>query len=401
MSKLKLQPQQKNKLDAGFLAAFGGAPERYFSAPGRTEIGGNHTDHQRGRVLAGAVNLDTVAAVRCNGTDTIRILSKGYPMSVVDLKVLTPVAEEINSTPALIRGVAARFKELGCEVKGFDAYVESTVLAGSGLSSSAAFEVLVGTIINCLFFDGKVSQPEIAMIGQYAENVFFGKPCGLMDQTASAVGGMVTINFADKNAPDIQQVSFDFASCGHALCIIDSGADHADLTDEYAAVTQDFKALCAHFGKEVLTQVPEEDFYAAIPALRKECGDRAVMRGIHEYAENKRVVEQVAALRSGDFDRFLTLIKESGYSSYMYLQNVIPAGYVQHQDMAVALGLCEHYLQGRGAYRVHGGGFAGTVQAFVPLELLEVFRAGIDGALGEGACHVLSIRPQGGVEMEI
>ena len=401
MSKLKLQPQQKNKLDAGFLAAFGGAPERYFSAPGRTEIGGNHTDHQRGRVLAGAVNLDTVAAVRCNGTDTIRILSKGYPMSVVDLKVLTPVAEEINSTPALIRGVAARFKELGCEVKGFDAYVESTVLAGSGLSSSAAFEVLVGTIINCLFFDGKVSQPEIAMIGQYAENVFFGKPCGLMDQTASAVGGMVTINFADKNAPDIQQVSFDFASCGHALCIIDSGADHADLTDEYAAVTQDFKALCAHFGKEVLTQVPEEDFYAAIPALRKECGDRAVMRGIHEYAENKRVVEQVAALRSGDFDRFLTLIKESGYSSYMYLQNVIPAGYVQHQDMAVALGLCEHYLQGKGAYRVHGGGFAGTVQAFVPLELLEVFRAGIDGALGEGACHVLSIRPQGGVEMEI
>jgi galactokinase len=311
------------------------------------------------------------------------------------------VAEEINSTPALIRGVAARFKELGCEVKGFDAYVESTVLAGSGLSSSAAFEVLVGTIINCLFFDGKVSQPEIAMIGQYAENVFFGKPCGLMDQTASAVGGMVTINFADKNAPDIQQVSFDFASCGHALCIIDSGADHADLTDEYAAVTQDFKALCAHFGKEVLTQVPEEDFYAAIPALRKECGDRAVMRGIHEYAENKRVVEQVSALRSGDFDRFLTLIKESGYSSYMYLQNVIPAGYVQHQDMAVALGLCEHYLQGKGAYRVHGGGFAGTVQAFVPLELLEVFRAGIDGALGEGACHVLSIRPQGGVEMEI
>ena len=401
MSKLKLQPQQKNKLDAGFLAAFGCAPERYFSAPGRTEIGGNHTDHQRGRVLAGAVNLDTVAAVRCNGTDTIRILSKGYPMSVVDLKVLTPVAEEINSTPALIRGVAARFKELGCVVKGFDAYVESTVLAGSGLSSSAAFEVLVGTIINCLFFDGKVSQPEIAMIGQYAENVFFGKPCGLMDQTASAVGGMVTINFADKNAPDIQQVSFDFASCGHALCIIDSGADHADLTDEYAAVTQDFKALCAHFGKEVLTQVPEEDFYAAIPALRKECGDRAVMRGIHEYAENKRVVEQVSALRSGDFDRFLTLIKESGYSSYMYLQNVIPAGYVQHQDMAVALGLCEHYLQGKGAYRVHGGGFAGTVQAFVPLELLEVFRAGIDGALGEGACHVLSIRPQGGVEMEI
>ena len=398
---LKLQPEQKQKLDAGFLAAFGGAPERYFSAPGRTEIGGNHTDHQRGRVLAGAVNLDTIAAVRCSGTNTIRILSKGYPMSLVDLNTLTPVESENNTTPALIRGVAARFKELGCNLQGFDAYVESTVLAGSGLSSSAAFEVLVGTIINCLFFDGKVSQPEIAMIGQYAENVFFGKPCGLMDQTASAVGGMVTIDFADKNAPDIQSVDFDFTSCGHALCIIDSGADHADLTDEYAAVTQEFKALCAHFGKEVLTEVPEADFYAAIPALRKECGDRAVMLGIHEYAENKRVTQQVAALQEGDFDRFLALIKQSGYSSYMYLQNVIPAGYVKHQDMAVALGLCEHYLQGRGAYRVHGGGFAGTVQAFVPFDLLESFRAGIDGALGEGACHVLSIRPQGGVEMEV
>ena len=401
MKELKISPEQKNALDAGFAAAFGGSPERYFSAPGRTEIGGNHTDHQRGRVLAGAVNLDTCAAVRPNGTDTIRMLSKGYPMSVVDLNVLTPVAEEINSTPALIRGVAARFKELGCDVQGFDAYVESTVLPGSGLSSSAAFEVLVGTIINCLYFGGKVSQPEVAMIGQYAENVFFGKPCGLMDQTASAVGGMITIDFAKKNEPDIRPVNFDFASCGHALCIIDSGADHADLTDEYAAVTREFKALCAHFGKEVLTEVPEADFYAAIPALRAACGDRAVMRGIHEYAENKRVTEQVAALQRNDFDAFLKLIKESGYSSYMYLQNVIPAGYVEHQDMAVALGLCEHYLQGRGAYRVHGGGFAGTVQAFVPFDLLESFRAGIDGALGAGACHVLSIRPQGGVEMKV
>ena len=401
MKELKISTEQKNALDAGFSAAFGGNPERYFSAPGRTEIGGNHTDHQRGRVLAGAVNLDTCAAVRPNGTDTIRMLSKGYPMSVVDLKVLTPVAEEINSTPSLIRGVAARFKELGCDVQGFDAYVESTVLPGSGLSSSAAFEVLVGTIINCLYFGGKVSQPEIAMIGQYAENVFFGKPCGLMDQTASAVGGMITIDFAKKDEPDIRPVNFDFASCGHALCIIDSGADHADLTDEYAAVTREFKALCAHFDKEVLTEVPEADFYAAIPALRAACGDRAVMRGIHEYAENKRVTEQVAALQAGDFDRFLQLIKESGYSSYMYLQNVIPAGYVEHQDMAVALGLCEHYLQGRGAYRVHGGGFAGTVQAFVPFDLLESFRAGIDDALGQGACHVLSIRPQGGVEMKV
>ena len=397
MSALILSLEQKAVLDAGFAAAFESAPERYFSAPGRTEIGGNHTDHQRGRVLAGAVNLDTVAAVRINGTNTIRIQSKGYPISVVDLSNLEPVAEEVNTTPALIRGVAARFVQMGCEVKGFDAYCESTVLPGSGLSSSAAFEVLIGTIVNHLFFGGKVSQPEIAMIGQYAENVFFGKPCGLMDQTASAVGNLVTIDFFDKDNPVIEPVDFDFASCGHALCIIDSGADHADLTDEYAAVPGEIKAVAAFFGKEVLTQIDEAEFYANIPALRKACGDRAVMRAIHFYQENARVPQQVAALRSGDFDKFLSLVKQSGYSSYMYLQNVIPAGYKQHQDVAVALALCEHYLAGRGAYRVHGGGFAGTVQAFVPYDILDAFVAGLDGALGQGACHVLNIRPQGGV----
>ena len=397
MSALILDAVKKAALDAGFAASFGGAPERYFSAPGRTEISGNHTDHQRGRVLAGAVDLDTVAAVRVNGTDEIRIQSKGYPMCRVKLTELEPVAAEINSTPALIRGVAARFVQLGCEVKGFDAYCESTVLPGSGLSSSAAYEVLIGTIVNHLFFGGKVSQPEIAMIGQYAENVFFGKPCGLMDQTASAVGGLVTIDFADKEHPDIRPVKFDFASCGHALCIIDSRADHADLTDEYAAIPNELKALCAHFGKEVTTEIDEAEFYAAIPVLREKCGDRAVMRAIHEYNENRRVPKQVAALEEGDFDTFLRLTKESGYSSWMYLQNVVPAGYVNQQAMAVALGLCEHYLQGKGAYRVHGGGFAGTVQAFVPYEILDSFVKGIDAALGEGACHVLSIRPQGGV----
>ena len=401
MSALILSSACKAALDAGFAAAFGGAPERYFSAPGRTEISGNHTDHQRGRVLAGAVNLDTVAAVRVNGTDTIRILSKGYPMCQVSVKELTPVESEINSTPALIRGVAARFAQLGCEVKGFDAYCESTVLPGSGLSSSAAYEVLIGTIVNHLFFDGRISQPEIAQIGQYAENVFFGKPCGLMDQTASAVGGLVTIDFADKEHPDIRPVAFDFSTTGHALCIIDSRADHADLTDEYAAVTLELKAVCKFFGKEVTTEIPEEEFYAAIPELRKLVPDRAIMRAIHEYNENRRVPLQVACLEKGDFEGFLKLTKESGFSSWMYLQNVIPAGYVQQQAMAVALGLCEHYLQGKGAYRVHGGGFAGTVQAFVPFELLDSFRAGIDAALGEGACHVLSIRPQGGVEMAV
>ena len=400
MTALILSSNDKKRLDAGFAAAFNATAEHYFSAPGRTEISGNHTDHQRGRVLAGAVNLDTVAAVRANGSDVIRVQSKGYPLCQVCLDTLVPLESEINATPALIRGVAARFAQLGCKVGGFDAYCESTVLPGSGLSSSAAFEVLIGTIINHLFFGGRVSQPEIAQIGQYAENVFFGKPCGLMDQTASAVGGLVTIDFADKDNPDIRPVHFDFSTTGHALCIIDSRADHADLTDEYAAVPGEMKSVCAYFGKEVVTEIPEEDFYAAIPALRERCGDRAVMRVIHEYNENRRVPQQVACLEQGDFEGFLRLTKESGFSSWMYLQNVIPAGYMKQQAMAVALGLCEHYLQGRGAYRVHGGGFAGTVQAFVPFDLLESFRAGIDAALGEGACHVLSIRPQGGVEME-
>ncbi len=400
MKALPMSKARKEQLDAAFFAIFANAPEDYFSAPGRTEISGNHTDHQRGRVLAAAVNLDTQAAVRRNHTDLIRVQSKGYPMAEIDLNVLTPVAAEVNTTAALIRGVAARFVQMGCPVQGFDAYVESTVLPGSGLSSSAAFEVLMGTIINHLFFDAKVSQPEVAQIGQYSENVFFGKPCGLMDQTASAVGGLVAIDFADKEKPVIRPVEFDFSATGHALCIIDSQADHADLTDEYAAITQELKAVCAYFGKEVLTQVAEEDFYAAIADLRKTCGDRAVMRAIHVFNENRRVPLQVECLEKGDFETFLRMETESGRSSWMYLQNVIPTGSTAAQAVAVALALCENALQGRGAYRVHGGGFAGTVQAFVPYDMLEQFRARIDAALGEGTCHVLSIRSQGGVRME-
>lgn len=399
-SVLKIDPKQKEKLDYGFESVFGKKPERYFSAPGRTEIGGNHTDHQRGRVLAAAVNLDTVAAVRVNGTDMIRVCSKGYPMCEIDVNNLVPNDDEINTTPALIRGVAARFEQLGCRIKGFDAYCESTVLPGSGLSSSAAYEVLIGTIINHMFFDAKVSQAEVAQIGQYAENVFFGKPCGLMDQTASAVGNLVAIDFFDKEKPIIKPVDFDFSSCGHALCIIDTRASHADLTDEYAAIPGEIKMIAEYFGKDVLTEIDEKDFFAEIPKLREKCGDRAVMRAAHFYQENARVPKQVEALEKGDFEEFLKLVKESGYSSYMYLQNVIPAGYKEHQDVAVALVVCEHLLEGKGAYRVHGGGFAGTVQAFVPFEILEKFREGIDGVLGEGACHVLDIRPQGGVEME-
>ncbi len=396
-----LSPARKAALDAGFSAAFGTMPERYFSAPGRTEIGGNHTDHQHGRVLAAAVDLDTAAAVRPNHTGTIRLLSRGYPLCEVGLDDLMPNAAEYGTTTALIRGVAARFREMGCGIRGFDAYVESTVLPGSGLSSSAAFEVLIATVINCLFFDGSASASQIAMTGQYAENVFFGKPCGLMDQMASSVGGMVAIDFEDPAAPVIEAVDFDFAACGYALCIIDTKASHADLTDEYAAVPREMKAICAHFGKEVLRQIPEADFYAEIPALRSSCGDRAVLRAIHFYEDNARVPRQVDALKAGDFDRFLTLVSESGRSSYMYLQNVVPPGSTTHQDMGIALAMCQKLLAGRGAFRVHGGGFAGTVQAFVPLDMLDAFRRGMDAVLGSGACRVLSIRPQGGVELTL
>ena len=395
-----MEPQVKQALDQGFLTAFSVAPERYFSAPGRTEIGGNHTDHQRGRVLAAAVNLDTVAAVRVNGISMIRVLSAGYPMCQIDVRDLSPKESEINTTAALIRGIVSRFVQLGCQVNGFDAYCESTVMPGSGLSSSAAFEVLMGTVINHLFFDAKVSAAEVAQIGQYAENVFFGKPCGLMDQTASAVGNLVAIDFFDKENPQIRPVEFDFSSCGHALCIIDTRASHADLTDEYAAIPNEMKAIAAYFGKDVLSQIDEVDFFASIAQLREKCGDRAVLRAVHFYQENARVPQQVAALEQGVFDTFLSLTNASGRSSYMYLQNVIPAGCKAKQDVALALSLCEHLLQGKGAYRVHGGGFAGTVQAFVPCDMLENFRTGMDAVLGEGACRVLTIRPQGGVEMK-
>ncbi len=401
MSFLRLESEKKLALDKGFMAQFGRMPERYFSAPGRTEIGGNHTDHQRGCVLAGAVDLDTVAAVSLNGTDAVRILSEGYPLCQVSLRELTPQPAEINTTAALVRGVAARFAELGAQVSGFDAYVQSTVLPGSGLSSSAAFEVLLGTICNALFLGNRLPMPEIAKIGQYAENVFFGKPCGLMDQMASAVGNLVAIDFADRENPVITPVDFDFASSGHALCIIDSKASHADLTDEYAAIPGELKTICEYFGVEVLRQVPEAAFYDAIPALRRSYGDRAVMRAIHVFEENRRAQAQVNALQAGNFDEFLRLVCQSGQSSWMYLQNVVPAGYTEHQDMAIALAMCHRLLGNRGAYRVHGGGFAGTVQAFVPVDMLKTFQTGIDAVLGEGACHILSIRPWGGVEMRI
>ena len=394
---MKLTKEEKRILDQGFREAFDYEPRRYFSAPGRTEIGGNHTDHQRGRVLAAAVDLDTRAAVAANGTMTIRVLSQGYPLCRVELTDLAPKKEEENTTAALIRGVAARLTELGCPVEGFDAYVMSTVLPGSGLSSSAAFEVLLGTTMNGLFGGGLTNQ-EIARVGQFAENVYFGKPCGLMDQMASAVGGLVAMDFGTGM---VRPLDCDPGHWGHALCIIDTHASHAELTGEYAAVPAEMKAVAAYFGCGVLTEVDEEAFYAEIPTLRRSCGDRAVLRAVHFFRENHRVTDQWAALERGDLLGFLELVKESGRSSFQYLQNVLVSGSTAHQDMAIALALCEKYLGGRVACRVHGGGFAGTVQAFVPLDILEEFRAGMDQALGQGSCHVLQIRPWGGIEMEV
>ena len=384
----------------GFADTFGAKEElMYFSAPGRTEIGGNHTDHQHGRVLAAAVNLDVLAAVAVNEENVIRVQSDGYPMCVVNLDELEPNEAEYGSTTSLIRGVAAEFKKRGAKLVGFNAYMISDVLRGSGLSSSAAFEVMIGTVINHLMFEEKATAIEIAQIGQIAENIYFGKPCGLMDQMASSVGNLVTIDFADNSNPVVEKINFDFSKSGYTLCIIDSGADHADLTDEYAAVPGELKKVCAVFGKSVLREIPEEEFMKRIPEVRKAVGDRAVMRAFHVYADNQRVVEQCEALKNNDFDTFLKLVRQSGESSWMYLQNVIPAGYKEHQEMAMALALCGKLLNGQGAYRVHGGGFAGTIQAFVPNQMVDEFVKGMEVVLGEGSCHCLSIRAEGGVRV--
>ena len=384
-----------------FAETFGTAPEALFSAPGRTELGGNHTDHQHGCVLAASVDLDILAAVSPNHSGIIRVQSEGYTLIAVDLAELSPKAEETNTSAALIRGVAAGMTALGCPLEnaGLDAYIISDVPSGSGLSSSAAFEVLIGTILNDLFWGSKASAVEIAQIGQYAENVFFGKPCGLMDQTASAVGGVVAIDFAEPTQPVAEQLALDLTAQGYALCILDSGAGHADLTGEYTAITDELKAVCCYFGKDVLREVPEEDFLAALPQIRKAAGDRAALRAMHVYSENHRAAQEAAVLKQGDFETFLRLVRESGRSSALYLQNVVPIGQTSHQELLLTIALCEQLLAGRGAVRVHGGGFGGTAQAFVPLDMLEEFRCKAEAVLGAKSCHIVTIRPIGSVRI--
>ena len=370
-----------------------------FSAPGRTEVGGNHTDHNHGKVLAASVDLDTVAAAVERDDSVIVEKSFNFDALEVDISDLNIHTEEFGKSSGLIRGMCAGFVEYGYKIGGFNAASMSRVLSGSGLSSSAAYEVLIGTILNHLYNDGKVSAVDIAKIAQLAENKYFGKPCGLMDQMASSVGSFITIDFKDPSEPIIKKVNFDFASCGHALCIIDTGGDHADLTDDYAAVRGEMEQAAEVFGKNVLRDVDETEFMRNISLVREKVNDRAVLRAMHFYAENKRAEAEVKALESGDFDAFKELVTESGRSSYMYNQNVFTTKDVAHQGVSLALAMCEYLLKGKGAWRVHGGGFAGTVQAFVPVDMLDDFCEKIEAVFSKGSCHVLSIRPFGGIKL--
>ncbi|MBQ9661852.1 MAG: galactokinase [Oscillospiraceae bacterium] len=383
-----------------FGSVFGEAPTLLFSAPGRAELCGNHTDHQCGMILAASINLETVAAVRPREDAKIRLLSEGYPMCNVDLSVLEPVEEEKESTAALIRGVAAGFAAKGFAPAGFDACVCSNVLAGSGLSSSAAFEILLGTIENNLTGAG-LSAMDLARIGQAAENRFFGKPCGLLDQAAAASGGIVFMDFAPGKETASETIDVKFEDFGYALVVIDSGADHAGLTEDYAAIPGELGQVCAFFGKKVLREVDEDEFYAKLPAVRKAAGDRAVLRAMHIYDENRRVLLARAALKSGDMETYLRQVRESGRSSQLLLQNIVPEGGGNTQALSYALACAERLLDGEGACRVHGGGFAGTLQAIVPLDRVDAFCEEMDRLLDAKSCHRLSIRPVGGVLLEV
>ncbi len=372
---------------------------RFFSAPGRTEVGGNHTDHNNGKVLAAAVNLDAVAAVEARADGVICVNSQGYAPLTVDTADLSVIDGEKGTSLALIRGVCARFNQLGYKFGGFNACVTSDVLSGSALSSSAAYEVLIGTILNYLYNDGKISAVEIAQISQYAENVYFDKPCGLMDQTACSVGGFVKIDFEDTSKPVIEKVDFDIAKHGYNLCIVDTGGNHADLTGDYAAIRLEMNSVAEFFGKNVLRQVDEADVMANIGDIRKKTGDRAIERAIHFYNENKRVERLSAALSEGDFEAFKSTIIESGKSSYMYNQNCFTLTNPSEQPVALALCVAEELLKNKGAYRVHGGGFAGTIQAFVPVEETDKFVSVMNSFLGEKACYILKVRSHGGCEV--
>lgn len=397
-SVLEYQKERYVKAIESFEELFGVKDVEIYSAPGRSEIGGNHTDHQCGRVLAASINLDAIAIVAKKESGIV-LKSEGYPMINVSLADLLPKKEEEGTSAGLIRGVAARLKEEGYEIGGFEAYVTSDVLNGAGMSSSAAFEVLIGNILSDLYNEGKISPVLIAQAGQYAENVFFGKPCGLMDQMASSVGNLIFIDFADVKNPVIKKVNVNFEDFNHSLCIVDTKGSHADLTDEYAAIPEEMKRVAAYFGKEILKQVDKNEFYTNIPEIRKVAGDRAVLRAMHWFEETDRVIDQVNALEEENFEEFKKLIKSSGDSSFKYLQNVYSVKNLSRQEMAVGLALSDVILKGKGVSRVHGGGFAGTIQAFVPNDIVDIYKKNMEDIFGEDACHVLKIRKYGGMKV--
>lgn len=398
-TRIPYQTERYVKAIESFEAQFGAQEISIFSAPGRSEVGGNHTDHQHGEILAASINLDAIAIVKPVEEAVVEILSEGYGLLTVDLNDLAMKEEEKESTMALIKGVLFKMQENGHKIGGFQAYITSDVLIGAGLSSSAAYETLIGTIVNGLYNEMQVSAIEIAMIGQYAENVFFGKPCGLMDQMACSVGNLVHVDFANPADPVVEKVEFDLNQYGYSLCITDTKGSHADLTSEYAAVPAEMKAVAAYFGQEVLLGLTVEELLKDSMSLREKVGDRGLLRALHFICENQRVQKEVAALESGDIATFLDTVKASGNSSYKYLQNVYANCDVQHQNVSLALCVSEMCLGNDGVCRVHGGGFAGTIQAFVKNEAVAAYQAQMDQLFGQGACSVLKIRKYGGMQV--
>lgn len=395
-------PYQKDRYTKAierFEARYGEGSVVIYSAPGRSEVGGNHTDHQHGEILAASINLDAIAVTRPLAQDVVRVVSDGYDEIVIDIKQLGLIEEEKETTAALVKGVLAGVKKRGYQIGGFESYITSDVLIGAGLSSSAAFETVIGTILSCLYNDGSISSTEIAMIGQYAENVYFGKPCGLMDQMACATGSLVHVDFLNPEEPKVERIAFDLNQYGYSLCITDTKGSHADLTADYAAVPEEMKRVAAFFGKDVLRAVSEEDIIKNLPKLRIETGDRSVLRALHFINENKRVGQEVEALKREDISTFLKLVEASGNSSFKYLQNVYSNSDVQQQNVSLALQFSEMTLGKDGVCRVHGGGFAGTIQAFVKNEAVATYCDVMNRIFGDGACSILKIRKYGGIEV--
>lgn len=398
-TKLAYQKERYVRAIRTFESNYGAGDAQIFSAPGRSEVGGNHTDHQHGEVLAASLNLDTIGIVRKTEDNQIRIKSDDYDEVVISLDDIGVKKEEKETTTALIKGVVAGFVERGYGIGGFYAYATSDVLIGAGLSSSAAFETLIGTILSGLYNDMSISAIEIAIIGQYAENVYFGKPCGLMDQMACSVGNLVHIDFKNPKKPEVEKLDFNMSEHGYSLCITDTKGSHADLTDEYAAVPLEMKKIANHFGKDVLREVSVTEVIKAIPQLREKYGDRSVLRALHFYNENERVQKEVNALKWGDMNLFLDNVKESGDSSFKYLQNVYVGSDVENQNISIALMMSDVLLKTEGVSRVHGGGFAGTIQAFVKNDFVLPYKMQMDSIYGEGSCKDLRIRKYGGIQV--